>query len=137
MARQFISRRDAVACLFRILANCNLDETEQRNVKDIIHCIEAELENYHEWGADTSEVAVLHFPTDSRQVRSMDRDELFAIYKKYRFIPSPSDKEEAEKQIQLMLKCINELVIVDDLEEIDDDDFYRDIDDDEEEGAVG
>ena len=114
MARRFISKRDAVACLFRIVANCKLSETEERNVRDIIHCIEAENENYHEWGADTSEVAVLHFPTDSRYIRSMDRDELFQIYKKYRFIPSPSDKEEAERQIQFMLKCINDLVTYDD-----------------------
>lgn len=121
MARRFVSRRDAVACLYRIIANYKgLSDKDERILRDTIHCIEAELENYHEWGADTSEAVILHFPPESRQIRAMDRDELFNIYKKYRFIPSQSDKEEAEAQIQLMLKCINDLVVVDDLKEIDD-----------------
>ena len=108
MSRKFVSRRDAVAFLFRIIANCKLDPKDEQIARDMIHCIEAELENYHEWGGDTSEAVILHFPPDSKQIQMMDRDELYGIYKKYRFIPSQSDTEEAEAQIRHMMDCLNE-----------------------------
>lgn len=109
MARNFINRRDAVALLLKVLANHKLEEDEEQKMMDIIHCIEAEMENYHEWGADTSEAVILHFPTDSRQIKSMDKDELRRIYMKYRFIPSQQDKSEAEKRIKYMLDLIDGL----------------------------
>ena len=73
MSRKFVSRRDAVAFLFRIIANCKLDPKDEQIARDMIHCIEAELENYHEWGGDTSEAVILHFPPDSKQIQMMDR----------------------------------------------------------------
>ncbi len=109
MARNFINRRNAVAFLLKVLANSKFDEEDEQKMTDIIHCIEAEMENYHEWGADTSEAVILHFPTDSRQIRTMDRDELRRIYKKYRFIPSEQDKNEAKERIKYMLDLINGL----------------------------
>ena len=116
MSRRFVSRREAVAFLFRIMANYKLSSEDEQIARDMIHCIEAELENFHEWGADTSEAVILHFPKTSRHIRMMDREELFEIYKKYRFIPSPSDKEEAEAHIAHMLDVFNSMIVTDDKE---------------------
>lgn len=106
MSRNLISRRESIAVLYKILASHRLEEEDEGKIEDIIHCIEAELENYHEWGADTSEAVILHFPVNSRQIRSMEKDELRRIYKKFRFIPSETDKEETRKQVQHMLDLV-------------------------------
>lgn len=114
MARKLVGRKEAVSVLLKILANYEhiekyMDAGDKRRLEDMVHCIEAELENYHEWGGDASEVVVLHWPHDSRQILEMERDELFDIYRKYRFIPSDNDKLEAQLQIQQMLDIINNL----------------------------
>ena len=109
MSRHFISRREAVALLLKILANRKIEEEDDDKLEDMIHCLEAELENFHEWGADTSEAIILHFPTNSRVIQSMEREELKCIYKKYRFIPSESDKEEEDKHREKMLKIIQSI----------------------------
>ena len=106
MARNLITRREAIALLFKIKATGILDEDEERKLDDIIHCIEAEMENYHEWGGDTSEVVILHYPTSSLQIRSMDKEELYSIFKKYRFIPSENDNIQTQEQIRHMLKLV-------------------------------
>ena len=109
MSRTLITRREAISLLLKILNTSNLDSEEDRKLQDIIHCIEAELENYHEWGGDTSEAVILHFPPDSKQVRSIDREELKRIYKKYRFFPSESDKDETNNEIKQMLAVVDGL----------------------------
>lgn len=109
MSRNLITRRESIALLFKILATHKLEEDDEGKLEDIIHCIEAELENYHEWGGDTSEAVILHFPVNSRQIRSMEKEELRRIYKKYRFIPSESDKEETRQQVKHMLDLIRGL----------------------------
>lgn len=109
MSRTLITRREAVALLLNILSTTKLDTESERKLQDIIHCIEAELENYHEWGGDTSEAVILHFPPDSKQIQSMERSELRRIFMKYRFIPSESDKEETNREIKQMLSIVDGL----------------------------
>lgn len=109
MSRTLITRREAVSLLLKILNTTNLDSEDERKLQDIIHCIEAEMENYHEWGGDTSEAVILHFPPESKQVKSLEREELKRIYKKYRFFPSESDKEETCKEIKQMLAIVDGL----------------------------
>ena len=114
MARRIAGRRDLVRVLYKILANYDvikkyMDDGDKRIIEDGIQCVEAELENFHEWGGDSSEIVILHFPPDSRQIRSMDRDDLMQIYKKYRFVPSESDVEETNRQVQHMLDLVRGL----------------------------
>ena len=109
MSRNFISRSEAVALLLKILANRKIEEEDDEKIEDMIHCLEAEMENFHEWGADTSEAIILHFPTNSRIIQSLEREELKRIYKKYRFIPSESDKEEADKRVKEILRIVHNI----------------------------
>ena len=107
MARRIAGRRDLVRVLYKILANYDvikkyMDDGDKRIIEDGIQCVEAELENF-------PEIVILHFPPDSRQIRSMDRDELMQIYKKYRFVPSESDVEETNRQVQHMLDLVRGL----------------------------
>ncbi len=122
MARRLVSRREAVAFLYRILANTKLSEQDEQIAWDMIHCIEAEKENYHVWDADTSEAVVLLFPKNSKQIQCMDREEFMSICLKYRFLPSASDKEEAQKEVQRIRECFNNLLVINDIETVDDTD---------------
>ena len=114
MARKLASRKDVVRVLLRILANYEkieriMDKGDKRIIEDAIHCIEAEMENFHEWGGDAYECVVLHWPPESRQILEMGREELFQIYKKYRFVPADNDKLEHQLQIQQMIEVIQRL----------------------------
>ncbi len=111
MSRRFINRREAIGFLFSIEIELGkyLSQDELLKLQDIRHCIEAELEGFHEWGADASEAVVLHFSPHGKHLELMDKEELRDIYKKYHFYPSESDKEEANRQIANMLSLVNNL----------------------------
>lgn len=109
MHNRFITRYEAVALMLKLLANKKVEEEDEEKLEEMIHCLEAEMENFHEWGADISEAFILHIPTNSRIIQFMEREELKRIYGKYRFIPSVSDREEDEKHREEMLKIINDI----------------------------
>lgn len=92
-----ITRSEAVRKINQIITKYKILEDDKKALLEIIYCIEAEKNSWHHvWGGDAEEVALLSLSPQSSIIIDYDKDKLRSVYKRYRFSPSLSDREERQ-----------------------------------------
>ena len=90
-----ITRGEAIRIINQVISKYRIMDNDRSALLEIIFCLEAEKNGwFHFWGGDQGEAALLSLSPQSCIIMDFDKDELFDIYKRYRFSPSLTDKKE-------------------------------------------